>query len=517
MGILEDLFGSIAPMGGGEPDIQNPNIQEALKRLLATTQNGVVASNPANLGIQTEAPKAPTEQPKPLVEGQTVRALPAQQTPPERPTAPARSPDAPKEGLDILSRAMGVLLGTPGEATSFLPGGARDQQMQAKNATYNWLTSPAGGGHDHTTALTILSNPSALQTALAQKMGPKGPPQLVEREGPYGQKIQEYWNPQTGKFESADNLRAKPAAAATTTVAPAAGVETVPAAPLGMAPAKAEVGEVPASTAPSRVGPAVSSEGDYVVGNAVAKPPEGYVHKRSEDGKGFLYNKDGRPVFEEKQGVGERAKKRADSDEDERNKALAGVDTIRRIQELSAKLDEPLKRPYTDKFGNRYDTVGDVVGPWAVPSNSPAAGGTTGQMISSITSLPSQAMKFMRDKQAQVGAKEGRYELADTRAAVNELETMLSSLQGSRVKELFGSQNLSDADREAAAKTVGTLTAQDAKALKAQLSVGERDSYARLDKALRNGLVNVEDIPQEVLAKGVALGIIKPTSIKKGK
>lgn len=516
MGILEDLFGSIAPQGG-EPDINNPNIQEALKRLLASSQNGVVATNPANLGIQAEAPKAPAETPKPLTEGQTVRTLPAQQTPPERPTAPARSPDAPKEGMDMIGRALGVLLGTPGQAGDYLPGGARDQQMQAKNATYNWLTSAAGGGHDHNTALTILANPTALQTALAQKMGPKGAPQIFEREGPYGQKVQEYWNPQTGKFESADNLRAKPAAAATASVAPAAGIETVPTAPLGTASAKAEVGEVPASTAPSRVAPGLSSEGDYVVGNAVAKPPEGYVQKRSEDGKGFLYNKDGRPVFEEKQGVAERAKERSKSNEEERNKALAGVDTIRRIHELSAKLDEPLKRPYKDKFGNQYDTVGDVVGPWSVPSNSQAAGGTPGQVISGITSLPSQAMKVARDWAGAAGAKNGQYEVQDTRAATNELETMLSSLQGSRVKELFGSQNLSDADREAAAKTVGTLTAADAKALKAQLSVGERDSYARLDKALRTGLVSVEDVPQEILSKGVMLGIIKPTSIKRGK
>ena len=42
------------------------------------------------------------------------------------------------------------------------------------------------------------------------------------------------------------------------------------------------------------------TEGDYVIGQAVPKAPEGYVHKLAANGQGYLYTREGRPVFESK-------------------------------------------------------------------------------------------------------------------------------------------------------------------------------------------------------------------------
>jgi hypothetical protein len=523
MGILDDIFGSVLP--AAEPGLDSPEIQAALRRLLASQCNGVVVSDPARVSPgdrptvaarRAEAPVPTTEVvPRPQAgtpytpqaqapaDIEAKRQLPQAQTAPPKITPRAPNPDAPPAGLNVLDRAMGILLGTPGEATSFLPGGARDQQMAARNATYKFLTENGRLGHDE--AMAALANPALLQQELTRN---QRPPESRTRIGPFNQQIIENWNPKAGRWEPEQ----RPAGAPSQGGAPAAAATV---APLGMAPAGAVAATEAAPAIPAATAAAPKVEGDYVVGPASnQKPAEGYVQKSDGTGK-FLWNKDGTPALEEKQGVAERAKERSKSNEDDRNKALSAIESVSKIKDLNALLDKPLPEAFTDGYGNKYETYGDVVGPWAKPMAAGSVGtGTAGQIVSAITSLPGYAIQTARDWGAQKRAAQGDFREANTRAAVNEIDTALTSLQSARVKELFGSSQLSDADREAAAKTVGSINAQDAKALKSQMSIGEKDSYRRIDRALREGLITASDVGGELLARGVLLGLIKPDSVK---
>lgn len=448
------------------------------------------------------------------------RAAAASATAAPRPTAPARAPSL--DGPSTKQKFM--------DAFAALSGGQvpdRERELEQKNATFAYMLSK--GIPEADARNVIMSGNANLMNAV---LGGKTAPQIVKVPGPYGAELDMYWDASSGKLQPLTNLMAPGAA----TSAPKMGdlpapAGAMPSAPAMGTPAPSASGgpsvTVPPQSAPMPLGTqspadapkpaavAPAPSNDFVVGNAVPKVPEGYVHRLSPDGKGYLYSRDGKPVFEPKATVEKAAENRAKSNEEDRNKAMAAIETARKVQDVYGLLDKRLpfadesQTAFTDKFGNRYATYGDVVGPWAKPE---VAGGNSmaGQVIAGFTSLPSYAMQTARNIAAQRSP-----DVAATRQASNELDTALTALQSSRVKELFGSSNLSDADREAAARTVGTLTAQNATALKGQLSVGEKDSYTRIAKALDDGLITPNDVPQELMQRGIKLGLLKPDLVFK--
>lgn len=210
-------------------------------------------------------------------------------------------------------------------------------------------------------------------------------------------------------------------------------------------------------------------------------------------------------VLEGKPSLVESGKLSAKEVADSREKSLAAIDTARRIVELRAKLDQPLGFDYETRAGAKFSKKGDVIGPWSVPAPIPSGEGSgVAGALTGVLNVPSYLLQAARNIKGQYDPQ-----VAEINRARNEIETSLTALQGARVKELFGSQNLSDADREAAAKTVGTMTAQDAEALKRQMEVGERDSLVRINNALRKGQIKVDEVPLPVIVRGIQLGIIQ--------
>jgi len=444
--------------------------------------------------------------------------------------------------LGALLAGAGGPLGALGNM--MIQNDALEKQAQVKNETYNWLLKQkdpeTGQPISPEMAKIIVMNKEVASQALPRLLGSQKAPDIKTIQGPYGQEQSVVWNQGARKFDPAATLfSGQPQAGSE--MAPSgqstpASPSIVPAPAQTLAPTSADQRQLPGQTgsgsassfsptsqawaaavADRQLGTsndqpagkpevAANTAGDFIIGPGVPKPPQGYVQKLSPDGRGYLWNRDGTPVFE--------SDKKADAlgkaDAEERTKALSAIDTARRIGEVRTLLDQPLERPYTSKGGEKYERYGDVVGPWAVPTNSSGGGGVPGQIVSALASVPSHGLQFVRNLLGQTDP-----EVAGTNKARNELETSLAALQSARVKELFGSTNLSDADREAAAKTVGTLTAQNADALKGQMSIGERDSYVRISRAIAQGLINRNEIPDSVITRGIELGVL-PKSLAGG-
>ncbi len=456
-------------------------------------------------------------------------------TPARAPFAPASRPAAPAaqagveaslgERLSALGRgyAQGGLVGAIGD---MMQGGEGVQ----RNATYRMLVAR---GLPPEQARDVVRSPAILQQILPSLFG-NSAPQIVNIPGPYGTQTSVYWDAQSRRFQPAEGLmpgapppaQAQPGAPAvapppvlgaqapTTQGQPAAAAP--PALNLGgagapaaaPAPAAPAAGGVPPAPNARGVGPRLTEDGQFVIGNATPQVPAGSVHRMAPGGQGYLYTRDGRPVFEN----AHEAQARGTSTNTERDRALAAIESARRVQVINAMLDRPFDQPYRDHLGNEYSVWGDVIGPWATPQvNSGGNGGVVGQIISGIASVPAYAMQTARNIAAQ-----RRPEVAATRRALNELETAMTALQSSRVRELFGSSQLSDADREAAARTVGTLNAQDATALRGQLSVGERESLVRIATALRNGLISRSDVPPAIIRRAIELGVMTPAQAMGG-
>lgn len=251
-------------------------------------------------------------------------------------------------------------LNAVGQAFQGQSPGNLDQDATARNATYTALLSK---GIDADTAKLAVSNPHVLQAMLPQLFGAKQAPQIVEFDGPYGQKQKKFWNPKANKYEDASTLfdapapvaPVAPAQAGPQMVAPVAPVTTAALGPVSMpgtqpsddrAPptlpnfSPGSPWGTPASASPSvpqsppRLGiqqqaPAPAAI-DYVVGTAVTKAPEGAVHKIAPDGSGFLYSRAGQPIFESKADADTRAKlaeKRADT-QTEAQQQVEGVSAI---------------------------------------------------------------------------------------------------------------------------------------------------------------------------------------------
>lgn len=213
-------------------------------------------------------------------------------------------------------------LNAVGQAFQGQSPGNLDQDATARNATYTALLSK---GIDADTAKLAVSNPHVLQAMLPQLFGAKQAPQIVEFDGPYGQKQKKFWNPKANKYEDASTLfdapapvaPVAPAQAGPQMVAPVAPVTTAALGPVsmpGMQPSD-DIPTVPSfaprspwapaaqpQQAPQQLGiqPAATSP-DYVFGHAVPKPPEGYVHKAAQDGSSYLWSRStGQPIFESK-------------------------------------------------------------------------------------------------------------------------------------------------------------------------------------------------------------------------
>ena len=450
------------------------------------------------------------------------------------PGEPYKAPDATIVPDDIRRRETAVVVPTKKTAPSDGTEMTFAERLTALGRGYNkggllgGIGDMLGGDTDNVTVKALMNRLNVDKaTAMAMVKSPqlapllfgnKGAPQIVKVPGPYGQEIDMVWNPDTRKLDPLSSLMSPavttpsptPSAPTPPTVLNAQPVTPSQSTPTQVAPAppslkmSAPVAPATPTTPPTAplstpATPTSPDNGEFTVGQAVPKPPEGYLHKLSPDGKGYLWTKTGQPVFVSKTDAEARSK----TTEEDRNKALAAVETVRKISDILEKLDRPFEKPYRNKMGEEYNVWGDVVGPWAVPSNANAGGNWAGQLISGLTNVPAYYLQASRNLSSTP-------EVVATRRALNELETSLTALQSSRVKELFGSANLSDADREAAAKTVGTLNARDAQALKGQLSVGEKDSLVRVEKALREGLIKADDIPPDVMKRGIAVGIFKP-------
>lgn len=223
-------------------------------------------------------------------------------------------------------------------------------------------------------AQAMAASPQLAQIMLPQLVPQTGPPTIVEVPGPYGQNVKMVWNRQTQKLVPLSNYvdGATPSASAS---APPAPVPPAVAATTVAAIATPVTGTAPAPVVPTAaapVAPAASSagrtEGEYKIGNAVPKPPEGYVHRLASDGSGYLYTAAGEPVFETKKSAEARASVATS------NEAGPGiVGGLNRLMQVPAEYgDQALVR---------------AIGPWSGAEPTPA-GGIMGALTSAGSILP---------------------------------------------------------------------------------------------------------------------------------
>lgn len=268
---------------------------------------------------ETDLPALETREVKPVAAGGVPYTSPEAVVSPDKATrAPSRTvpvqrtanaPDTSPnlwDHLSALSRGYdkGGLVG--GIADMMNVG--RDKAVQ--NQTVNFLTEKLG---DPGLAQLIARDPATLRAILPVIAGPKSAPTIIKIPGPYGQETSVVWNPKTGKLEPLSSLtgeQGQPQQLGTTATATAPAAKTTdatPAVPGGYVPAVPVVGE-DQQPKPEQKAPATALPAGFRVGNAVPKPPEGYIHKAAPDGSGFLYDDKGQPVFESKAEADARAK-----------------------------------------------------------------------------------------------------------------------------------------------------------------------------------------------------------------
>lgn len=254
---------------------------------------------------------------------------------------------APSSQPAAFTPSFAQRLNAMGQAFQGHNPGNLDQDAETKNATYRALI---GKGLDPDTAKLATMNPAVLGAILPTMFGAKQAPQIVEFDGPYGQKIKRYWDTKTNRFADASALFGDGAAPSVAPPQPGAAPAVAPVSPpqvaqppasqpLGMTsgappapspdapdapslpafasaspwapkPQAAQQAAAPvAQQQPQQQAPALGvMPKDYVVGSAVPKPPDGYIHRMAPDGSGYLWNRNGQPVFESKAEADARAK-----------------------------------------------------------------------------------------------------------------------------------------------------------------------------------------------------------------
>jgi hypothetical protein len=405
-----------------------------------------------NVGQAYEAPPAAVPAPVPT------QMAPVQAAPP----APAAKSPA-FAGPSFGQRMMNVGRALQGQDTTDY-----DRIAETRNQTMEFLTRRGMSADD---AKIVGSSPALLQAALPSIFAGKGEWKIEKiGEDEYGRPRYEWTNART--------LQTKPI-----------GPGEVPGAAPAAAPAASGAAVAPAA-APMPLGTAASGQMAEAVPTGSGALPSPYAVAAPPPGVN--------PIEFRKQ----QAAKTAEEMSSAREKAIGAIDTLRRVQELRGLLDKPLEKPHENRGGWKFQTYGDVVGPWAKPVPAPASGGIPGQIVSAVTNLPGQALAAVRNAQGQFDDR-----IASANSARDQIDTALTGLQSARVKELFGSQNLSDADREAAAKTVGTINATNAEALKKQMESAERDSFNNISRAIAAGTINPDAVPANVVKRGIDLGI----------
>lgn len=246
---------------------------------------------------------------------------------------PRNAPDAEPniwDHIGALSRGYdkGGLLGGIADMANV----GRDKAIQ--NQTTAWLTQKLG---DPGLAQMVARDPATLRALIPILAGPKSAPTIVEIPGQYGQSTKMVWNPQSGKLEPLSSITGGEQPAAGQVIAPIAGNEPVKPDTKAALPVVPGVNiDKPDATAQPVVAdakpdPTKTLPPGYRKGNAVPKPPEGFIHKAAPDGTGFLYDERGQPVFESKAEADARAKgteKRALEAVDQQNQTQGVKDVV---------------------------------------------------------------------------------------------------------------------------------------------------------------------------------------------
>lgn len=232
---------------------------------------------------------------------------------------------------------------------------AKSKAAETENMTVRALVSK---GLDQETASLAVSNPEVMKQLIP--LFSRAAPQTIDVPGPFGQTQSLYWDPATKKYRSTAGLIEGQQPSATMRAqqaAQAAGGDTQSTGTVSPA-----TGAVPVAPAAKAVGPNMTEDGQHVIGNAVAKAPEGYVHKLAANGTGYLYTPEGRPVFESKAEVDARGKNT--------EKRLEAADKQTKAGEQVAGAIDQLTRMPLD-FGKQ--AMERAIGPWSATDPNPAS------------------------------------------------------------------------------------------------------------------------------------------------
>ena len=331
MALLDELFSAL--QNGG----QTPWAQEAMRRMLAGESiSGADTVAPAKAMplappmMNAPVGKVTSEQLPPVAQasGEPAGARsPGLRPMPPQGGTPAAAKPAATSRPDFSGSTGAGLLDTVVKAFGGEPAGSHNP-----NVAYDILTSR---GMDPRMAEMAARDPRLFRSMIPGLVSAeKKAPQIIDVPGQYGAVNKMFWNPQTGQMEPISNLMggsAQPSGGvpAPAVVAPTTQQVTTVPPPSGGAAPSAAAGPAPAAspaTAPSQA----AAAGDQIVGQAVPKPPEGYVHKLAPDGSGYLYSKAGQPIFESKAESDARARigeKRSDTQR-EAEQQIGGISSI---------------------------------------------------------------------------------------------------------------------------------------------------------------------------------------------
>lgn len=360
---LEDMLARLAssPMKGVNPGVVTQVNSEAKADQLPLGgverfASPMLLGGPKTVNVGEVGDPTPEQRGLPPLEQRDVKPVPVAGVPytsPEavvqtdRPTAaprqtvpvakPRNAPDAEPniwDHIGALSRGYdkGGLLGGIADMANV----GRDKAVQ--NQTTAWLTQKLG---DPGLAQMVARDPATLRALIPILAGPKSAPTIVEIPGQYGQTTKMVWNPQTSKLEPLSTITGGEQPAAGQVIAPVTTGE--PAKPEARAPLPTVPGvniEKPVEAVPAdaKPDPTKALPAGFRKGNAVPKPPEGFIHKAAPDGTGFLYDERGQPVFESKAEADARAKgteKRALDAVDQQNQTQGVRDLIGQARKIS--------------------------------------------------------------------------------------------------------------------------------------------------------------------------------------
>lgn len=346
MALLDELFGGTPP---------TPEDMQVLVQRLAQLQQqpqmgsqGITVSNPETLDAVEQfrrRAQATQMQGDGVVEAQRLnqgiqeRAAANRATEARAATRASASPQSGPSGLEQLGAFLAG--GSQGDGLLSAIGhgignvSAKNKAAETDNMTMKALVSK---GLDPETAQLAVRNPAIMKEMMT--LFSRDPPKTIDLPGAFGQTQSLYWDPATKKYKPMAGVvdGSRPTGTQMAAQAAVAASEGVPA---NQATSTAQTGTVPSAAPAKAVAPNLSTDGNHVIGNAVAKAPEGYVHKLAENGSGYLYTQDGRPVFEPKAEVEARSRigeKRAD-ERREAERSLGSVKDV--IQSARNAADKP--------------------------------------------------------------------------------------------------------------------------------------------------------------------------------